>query len=257
MGSALRGTVTVPSPSDASPNTDDMTPADPDADDVLHPPATEPGVVGEPFTVAVGWAAELHRVQHRKGKPDVPYLSHLLGVASLVLEAAGTETEAIAALLHDAIEDQGVAVHEIVRRFGAGVAHIVLACTDDVTGDDQPEPAPVRPRDAANWRARKEQYLAHLRTEHDAGVLRVSLADKLHNARALLADVRADPETWVRFNADPEAQLWYYRSLVDAFAAQAEADAFLRAELAVTVTDLVAVTDLDAASAAWQRAHSA
>ena len=227
------------------------------AADVLHPPADRPGVLGEPFTAAVTWAAGLHRDQHRKGKPEVPYLSHLLGVASLVLEAAGTEAEAIAALLHDSIEDQGVTAHEIVRRFGGRVAHIVLACTDDLTGDDQPEPAPVAPRGAANWRARKEQYLAHLRTEHDGGVLRVSLADKLHNARALLADVRADPETWVRFNADPTAQLWYYESLVDAFAALSEADAFLRAELSVTVADLAEVTDLAVAGAAWERAHPA
>ena len=232
-----------------------MTPAGSAA--VLHPPADEPGVVGEPFTVAVAWAAELHRDQHRKGKPDVPYLSHLLGVASLVLEAAGTETEAVAALLHDAVEDQGVTVHEIVHRFGERVAHIVLACTDDLTGDDRPEPAPVAPRGAANWRARKEQYLAHLATEHHAGVLRVTLADKLHNARALLADVRSDPETWVRFNADPEAQLWYDRSLVDAFAAVSEADVFLRAELTAVVDELVAVTDLDVAGAAWHRAHPA
>jgi (p)ppGpp synthase/HD superfamily hydrolase len=223
---------------------------------VLHSPTDQPGVLGEPFTAAVAWAAELHREQHRKGKPDVPYLSHLLGVASLVLEGAGTETEAIAALLHDAIEDQGVTVQDIVERFGDRVAHIVLACTDDLTGDDQPEPAPVAPRGAANWRARKEQYLTHLRTEHDAGVLRVSLADKLHNARALLADVRADPETWVRFNADPESQLGYYRSLVDAFASVPEADAFLLRELGVAVSQLVAATDLGVAGPAWAREHS-
>jgi len=232
-----------------------MPPVSPAADTPLHPPADEPGRLGEPFTAAVAWAAELHREQHRKGKPDVPYLSHLLGVASLVLEAAGTETEAIAALLHDAIEDQGVTVHEIVHRFGDRVARIVLACTDDVTGDDRPEPAPIAPRGAANWHVRKEQYLAHLGSERDAGVLRVSLADKLHNARALLADVRADAETWARFNADPEAQLWYYRSLVDAFAALPEADPFLQRELAVAVDELVALTDLEIAGTAWRRAH--
>src|SRR4051812_25738069 len=129
-------------PDDVRPprDTDGMPPASPNADAPLHPPADEPGRLGEPFTAAVAWAAELHRDQHRKGKPDVPYLSHLLGVASLVLEAAGTETEAIAALLHAAIEDQGVAVHDIVARFGARVSHIVLACTDDLTADDQPEP---------------------------------------------------------------------------------------------------------------------
>src|SRR4051794_28388112 len=211
-------------PDDVRPprDTGDMPPVSPDAAAPLRPPADEPGRLGEPFRAAVAWAAELHRDQHRKGKPDVPYLSHLLGVASLVLEAAGTETEAIAALLHDSIEDQGVTVHEIVERFGDRVARIVLACTDDVTGDDQPEPAPIAPRGVANWHVRKEQYLAPLGTEHDAGVLRVSLADKLHNARALLADVRADAETWERFNAEPAAQLWYYRSLVAAFGALPE-----------------------------------
>ena len=139
---------------------------------------------------------------------EVPYLGHLLSVAGLVIEADGTETQAIAALLHDAAEDQGGerTLAEIDEKFGAGVASIVAECSDTF---EAPKPP---------WRARKERYIDHLRVASEDAVL-VSLADKLDNARAILRDFRAlGNEVWQRFSVqDPQLQLWYYRSLLEVF----------------------------------------
>lgn len=165
-----------------------------------------PVVLGPRFVDALGWATELHRNQTRKGT-GVPYVSHLLAVTALVLEHGGAEDDAIAALLHDAVEDQGGApvLAEIGRRFGGTVAGVVAAVTDT---DVVPKPP---------WRERKENYLRHLdddATGHSA--LLVSAADKLHNARSILRDLTtADDDVWARFSAGPDDQLWYYRSLVD------------------------------------------
>lgn len=158
------------------------------------------------FEEALVFAARLHARQKRKGT-GVPYVSHLLGVASLVLENGGDEDGAIAALLHDAVEDQGgrPTLDEIRRRFGDRVAAIVLGCTDT---DTVPKPP---------WRQRKEAYIAHVR-HAPLEVRRVSAADKVHNARAILADLRQDGvAVWSRFTADRAGVLWYYRSLVTAF----------------------------------------
>ena len=135
----------------------------------------------------------------------MPYVSHLLAVAALVLEAGADEDVAIAALLHDALEDTDLTADEIAAQFGARVASIVEACSDTTV---QPKPP---------WRPRKEAYLARLRTEDD-DVLLVSLADKLHNARSMVADLeQVGPTVWSRFNAGPAEQLWWYRSLVAVF----------------------------------------
>jgi (p)ppGpp synthase/HD superfamily hydrolase len=149
---------------------------------------------------------EAHGDQTRKGG-DIPYVSHLLGVASLVLEAGGDEDMAIAGLLHDTVEDTAATAAGIEDRFGPRVAMIVVGCTDT---DEHPKPP---------WRPRKERYLAHLGSpETPAEVLTVSRADKLHNARSILSDYRAlGEELWSRFNADVEEQLWYLSSLVDVF----------------------------------------
>ena len=158
------------------------------------------------FNDALVYAATLHRAQARKGT-QIPYVSHLLAVASLVLEHGGTEDEAIAALLHDAIEDQGgiPTGDEIRSRFGQGVHAIVMGCTD----------AEVKPKPP--WRERKEGYIAHVKTAA-ASVKLVSAADKLHNARAILADERAlGEDLWGRFNGGKQGTLWYYRALVTAF----------------------------------------
>jgi GTP pyrophosphokinase len=158
------------------------------------------------FDEALVYAHEVHRDQVRKGTV-IPYISHLMAVAGLVLENGGDEDTAIAALLHDVIEDGGGAVARegIRRRFGRRVADIVDECTD----------AEVIPKPP--WRERKEKYIAHLRHASPQARL-VSAADKLHNARAILADYRIVGEAlWERFNADRDGVLWYYQSLVAAF----------------------------------------
>lgn len=168
-------------------------------------------VLGPRFREALAYAAELHADHRRKGS-GVPYLAHLLGVAGLVLEAGGDEDEAIAALLHDALEDRGdrTSPDAIARRFGDRVAVIVLGCTD--VGVDA-----LEDRGPATSEARKRGAVAHLRTCADPAVLRVAAADKLHNARTMARDLRTEgPEVWGRFNVVREVQLAYYRGLVDA-----------------------------------------
>jgi (p)ppGpp synthase/HD superfamily hydrolase len=153
-------------------------------------------------------AATLHALQQRKGS-EIPYLSHLLGTCSIALEYGADEDEAIAALLHDTIEDVEPVeeARAAVAGFGERVLHIVEGCTDS---DIHPKPP---------WRARKEAYVAHLR-EADASVLLVSAADKLHNARSVVADLRLyGAATWDRFTGGRDGTLWYYRAVVDAFRA--------------------------------------
>jgi (p)ppGpp synthase/HD superfamily hydrolase len=160
------------------------------------------------FVEALGYAAEKHATQTRKAG-EVPYLGHLLSVAGLVIEADGTETQAIAALLHDAAEDQGgeETLAEIREKFGADVASIVAECSDTFVTPKPP------------WRERKENYVRHLSEASDSALL-VSLADKLHNAHAILRDFRAHgDELWQRFSVkDPQQHLWYYRSLLQVYA---------------------------------------
>ena len=164
-------------------------------------------MLSERFTAALTYATQLHANQVRKGS-GVPYITHLLGVASIALEYGANEDEAIAALLHDAIEDQGGAAtrEEIRRRFGDNVTAIVDGCTDS---DTTPKPP---------WRQRKQAYIAHLATASHS-VLLVSAADKLYNTRSILKDYRIVGESvWERFQGGgKEGTLWYYRSLVIAF----------------------------------------
>jgi len=161
------------------------------------------------FAEAAQFAIELHRQQTRKAT-SIPYVTHLLAVCSLVLEDGGTEDEAIAALLHDGPEDQGgpAVLEEIRRRFGDAVATIVAGLSDAM-----PPPGEAKPP----WRDRKEAYLRQLASA-PASVLRVSLADKLHNARSILVDVGVAGEgVWDRFNAGQADQEWYYRQLLATF----------------------------------------
>ena len=151
-------------------------------------------------------AARLHADQSRKGT-DIPYLAHLLGVCGIALEYGASEDEAIAALLHDAAEDQGgmATVGRIRDRFGDKVADIVVECTDSF--DDPPPP----------WRKRKEGYLASIPNETASARL-VSLADKLHNAAAILRDYGQHGEAlWGRVAGGRDGIVWYYRDLADAF----------------------------------------
>lgn len=163
------------------------------------------------FDLALHFASGLHHGSCRKGT-DVPYISHLLGVTAIVLEAGGDEDQAIAALLHDAVEDQGgLPTLEIIRRlFGDRVAETVRGCSDSESAD---------PDKKAPWRQRKQAYVAHLGNA-SADVVLVSVADKLHNARSLLADYRNERDAvWDRFNkeATKQDQLNNYRALVTAF----------------------------------------
>lgn len=182
--------------------------------------------LGPKFQEALGFAAELHRTQTRKAS-QVPYVGHLLSVAGLVIEADGAETEAIAALLHDAAEDQGgdVALTEIEERFGPEVAAIVEECSDTVVTPKPP------------WRERKQSYIEHLKTASDS-TIRVSMADKLDNARAILRDLRRfGPKVWQRFNTDdPHEHLWYYRSLLEVY--RRRSDSWLVDELSRVVETL-------------------
>jgi (p)ppGpp synthase/HD superfamily hydrolase len=170
-------------------------------------------ILSPDFVEALTQAAHLHRKQYRKGT-SIPYISHLMAVASIVLEHGGTEVEVIAALLHDAVEDQGgePILEWIRRRFGSAVADIVDGCTDTYI-----EPKP-------EWRKRKEDYLAHLRHPNTSASIRlVSAADKLHNARTILSDYRRIGEAlWTRFNGGRDGTLWYYRSVVDALRVNGE-----------------------------------
>lgn len=158
-----------------------------------------PVALGPRFDDAVAWANDLHREQLRKATA-VPYVSHVLAVCALVLEHGGDEDQAIAALLHDAVEDQGVTVDEIRSRFGDVVAAIVDACTDT---DVHPKPP---------WRPRKEAWLARLASP-DAmpePALLVTAADKLHNARSMLRDLRQQgTSTWDRFTGGRDGSVWF------------------------------------------------
>jgi (p)ppGpp synthase/HD superfamily hydrolase len=158
------------------------------------------------FDSAFAYAHRLHRNQVRKGTA-IPYISHLMSVAALVLEHGGNEDQAIAALLHDAPEDQGGAttLAEIQRMFGDDVASIVFDCTD---AWNEPKP---------EWRERKEDYLAALPNKRPASLL-VSLADKAHNAEAILHDYRIlGDRLWNRFNGGREGTRWYYSALANIF----------------------------------------
>ena len=175
-----------------------------------HPHDHQPPdpILDRRFLEAVEYATRLHARQARKGT-RVPYVAHLLGVASIVLAEGGDEDMAIAALLHDAVEDQGgrPTLREIERRFGKRVARLVEACTD---ADTTPKPP---------WKDRKVRYIAAIRHE-PADARLISAADKLHNARDILADYRQHgDEVWKRFRGGREGTLWYYRALVEAFRA--------------------------------------
>ena len=162
--------------------------------------------LGPRFLRAFSFAAEKHAGQTRKAS-TIPYMGHLMGVASLVLEFAGDEDQAIAALLHDVVEDRGGApmLKEVQRRFGPRVAKIVDGCTDS---DTYPKPP---------WRERKESYIRHLKSA-DRDTRLVSAADKLNNVRSILSDHREVGEAvWERFKGGREGTLWYYRALLEEF----------------------------------------
>ena len=161
------------------------------------------------FNLAFEFAAGLHHAQARKGSA-VPYIAHLIGVCSLVLDAGGDEDQAIAALLHDAVEDQGglPTLATIRQLFGDRVAVAVESCSDS-TSSNALQKLP--------WIDRKQHYLEHLPHANQDALI-VGAADKLHNARSVLAEYRQIGEgVWRRFSVSKDKQLWYYRTLVEAF----------------------------------------
>jgi (p)ppGpp synthase/HD superfamily hydrolase len=163
---------------------------------------------GDKFQEALLYAARLHRDQKRKGT-YTPYVNHLLAVTAIVGESGGTENEVVAALLHDAPEDQGgkERLEDIRTLFGDTVAEIVDGCTDTY---EEPKPT---------WRPRKEVYVERMSSE-SASVQLVSAADKLHNARSILSDLRdVGEDLWGRFTGGKEGTLWYYRALVESYTA--------------------------------------
>ncbi len=158
------------------------------------------------FEKALVYATHIHGGQLRK-KTRIPYIAHILGVTAIAMEYGANETEAIAALLHDAVEDCGGAkrLRDIQGKFGKAVARIVDGCTDT---DQVPKPP---------WLERKKAYVAHVRHASTSTKL-VSASDKLHNIRAILMNYRqAGEKLWSRFNGGKEGALWYYRALVNVF----------------------------------------
>jgi (p)ppGpp synthase/HD superfamily hydrolase len=170
---------------------------------------TKERVYSPEFGETVSWALEKHANHLRKGT-TIPYAMHLLAVTSLVLDAGGTETEAKAAVLHDVVEDiEAVSIDDVRDTFGSEVADIVAACTD---ADVIPKPP---------WKERKLAYISHLKDAPES-VLIVSMADKYHNANAILADYREiGDELWNRFNGGREGTLWYYEELAKVITARA------------------------------------
>ena len=183
------------------------------------PAKIETPLLSPKFALALQFANEIHGTQQRKGV-GAPYISHLMAVSALVLEHGGNETEAIAALLHDAAEDcGGRPMLETVRvMFGDAVAEIVEACTDTM---EEPKPA---------WRPRKEAYVAHL-AGASPSIKLVAGCDKLHNLTTTLRDLRAGQpaDYWSRFTAGADSQAWYYGECRKALADSPVAADFERA----------------------------
>jgi (p)ppGpp synthase/HD superfamily hydrolase len=182
------------------------------------------------YNEALEYAAWLHKTQIRKGT-EIPYIAHPVAVSITALQYGATEDEAIAGLLHDAIEDQnqeGLTQVEILEKFGANVLAIVEGCTD---ATQTPKPP---------WRQRKERYIESL--AHKSNSIRlVSACDKLHNAQAILKDYQAiGDDLWQRFTGGKVGTLWYYRALVDAF--KAAGDLPMLSALDQVVTELEATT---------------
>jgi GTP pyrophosphokinase len=179
------------------------------------------------FEDALIFALDKH-AGHLRKDTEIPYVSHLLAVASIVMDYGGNEDAAIAALLHDCVEDCGVDPNRIRARFGDEVANIVVACSDSLEKDPKHKP---------DWRPRKEAYLKHLKSAPPP-VLLVSAADKLHNVRSIVKDfLEVGHEVWARFKGGKDGSLWYYESLVEIFKQRGEHRSLVD-ELARTVAEL-------------------
>lgn len=220
-----------PLPAELELLSDDQNPVSEDSERVRNPP-DEPTAqaalveteLGPRFTEALMQAKFQHGAQRRRGT-GVPYLAHLMAVTAAVIEDGGSEDEAIAALLHDVVEDRGAEQLDVIaRQFGERVAGIVAACTDP-------------PLNGSTWREAKQQHLAALESA-GSEVRRVALAEKLDNARALLRDYRRIGEgLWDRMEVDPDDLLWYVESVADLFAGERPTQ--MGTELRQTVEELL------------------
>ena len=192
----------------------------------------------ELFIEALTFAARAHQTQARK-RTEIPYISHLMSVSAIVMEAGGSETEWIAALLHDSIEDTETSLAEVRAAFGKDVARIVKACSDyDPATDGSKKPA---------WHARKAVHINHLRTARQDELL-VTVADKIHNGESIINDLETvGKRVWNRFNATPIDTRWYYASVLEV------ADKRLKNRYAVERLRRL-VRKLDAAVASLDRA---
>lgn len=178
---------------------------------------------------AMGYAALIHSAQKRKGT-NIPYISHLMSVSALIMEFGGDEDQAIAGLLHNSLEDCGPEHEAIIRtNYGDRVADIVVGCTDGMPDADGKK---------ADWKERKLGYIARLRHE-PLDMLLVSACDKLHNARAINADVRAGNDIYSRFKQGKPGTLWYYSELLVVFTARLGAAAPIVKELKAAVGEMV------------------
>jgi len=196
----------------------------------------DPTHLSDRFREALDMAFELHKHQERKGSRE-PYFTHLMSVAALVLENGGSENQAISALLHDAVEDQGglPTLEMIKSKLGQEVADIVDGCTDAYT---QPKPP---------WKERKSAYLEKLKTAPDT-ILLVSLADKVHNARSILRDFQKEGDViWERFKGGKSGTLWYYQSLANIF--DRSPYPFLKQELRQLVEEIITLTNIQESGA--------
>jgi len=195
-----------------------------------QPSKSLPVVLSDRFDRAFAYANLVHRDQRRKGT-ESPYVSHLIAVASTVLENGGDEDEAIAALLHDAVEDQGgrPRLEEIRRQFGQRVAEIVEGCSDSLAED---------PTAKDPWSERKERYHARMRETNDASVLLVSVADKLHNASATLRDLRREGAgVWNRFSRGRDGVISNYQTMLEIYS---ESDDARVRQLAAELSPVIA-----------------
>jgi (p)ppGpp synthase/HD superfamily hydrolase len=212
------------------------------ADDGIH--------LGKKFFKATEWAAEQHAARGPDARP-APSLGQVLGIASMVLEDGGTEREAIAAMLLDAIGDNVPPVDELRRRFGKKVTAIVVHCVED-------RPEPTTPRheiDTNEWRDRRRQFLEELERGDDDAVLRVAAADTVREVRTLVHALRRHGSiAFARFPTPPNDQLEYYRSLLRAFTRHM-ARGHLTRELRLALTEMERLVELDTATAAWRVSH--
>ena len=199
---------------------------------------TDATVLTDRFDRALLYATHVHGGQVRKGTP-IPYIAHLLAVAATVLEYDGSEDMAIAALLHDAVEDQGgePRLSDIRNRFGDRVADIVRSCSDTVVNSSAGQ-------QEEDWSIRKKRYVEHLNLV-DQETLLVSLSDKIHNARSILRDLRK-PEigkvVWDRFKNSRKDTLWYYRELAKLFQKRLK-DQSAKMQLADELSEIVDVLE--------------